>query len=161
MEGYIHGSNMIVFVGSKALGHCSTCEIQDTAETKSRAIKALPDYNASSQQSDTDLQPSSGEDTTKDGLWEEKSVSKRTVAISAEGFICEGESGEGYEDLLAKMDAGEPVKVKYAHKGEESTKYRVGMFLITSLKRNDPANDDSTYSISLENTGKVRTKVIQ
>ena len=59
------------------------------------------------------------------------------------------------------MDACEPVKVKYAHQGEESTKYRVGMFLITSLKRNDPANDDSTYSISLENTGKVRTKVIQ
>lgn len=159
MEGYIHGSNLIVFVGSKALGHCSTCEIQDSAETKSRAIKALPNYAGS--ESDTDLQPSQGEDTTKDGLWEEKSVSKRSVTITAEGFICEDETGESYDELVAKMDAGEPVKVKYAHKDEASTKYRVGRFLITSLKRSDPANDDSTYNITLENTGKVRTKVIQ
>lgn len=159
MEGYIHGSNLIVFVGSKALGHCSTCEIQDSAETKSRAIKALPNYAGS--ESDTDLQPSQGEDTTKDGLWEEKSVSKRSVTITAEGFICEDETGESYDELVAKMDAGEPVKVKYAHKDEASTKYRVGRFLITSLKRSDPANDDSTYNITLENTGKIRTKVIQ
>lgn len=159
MEGYIHGSNLIVFVGSKALGHCSTCEIQDSAETKSRAIKALPDYAGS--ESDTDLQPSQGEDTTKDGLWEEKSVSKRSVTITGEGFICEDETGESYDELVAKMDAGEPVKVKYAHKDEASTKYRVGRFLITSLKRSDPANDDSTYNITLENTGKIRTKVIQ
>lgn len=159
MEGYIHGSNLIVFVGSKALGHCSTCEIQDSAETKSRAIKALPNYAGS--ESDTDLQASQGEDTTKDGLWEEKSVSKRSVTITAEGFICEDETGESYDELVAKMDAGEPVKVKYAHKDEASTKYRVGRFLITSLKRSDPANDDSTYNITLENTGKVRTKVIQ
>lgn len=159
MEGYIHGSNLIVFVGSKALGHCSTCEIQDSAETKSRSIKALPNYASSG--SDTDLQASQNEDTTKDGLWEEKSVSKRSVTITAEGFICEDETGESYEELLAAMDAGEPVKVKYAHKDEASTKYRVGLFLITSLKRNDPANDDSTYNITLENTGKIRTKVIQ
>lgn len=159
MEGYIHGSNLIVFVGSKALGHCSTCEIQDSAETKSRAIKALPDYAGS--ESDADLQPSQGEDTTKDGLWEEKSVSKRSVTITAEGFICEDETGESYDELVAKMDAGEPIKVKYAHKDEASTKYRVGRFLITSLKRSDPANDDSTYNITLENTGKIRTKVIQ
>lgn len=156
---YIHGSNLIVFVGAKALGHCSTCEIQDSAETKSRSIKALPNYASAG--SDTDLQPAAGEDTTKDGLWEEKSVSKRSVTITAEGFICEDETGEDYEALLAKMDAGEPVKVKYAHKDEASSKYRVGMFLITSLKRNDPANDDSTYNITLENTGKVRTKTIQ
>ena len=30
-----------------------------------------------------------------------------------------------------------------------------GKFVITSLERTDPANDDATYSISLENDGEV------
>lgn len=158
MEGYIHGSNLIVFFGGKALGHCSSCEIQDQAETKSRAIKSLPDYGES--ESDTDLQPAAGEDTSTDGLWEEKSVSKRSVTINAEGFVCKDETGTTYDELVAAMDAGVPVKVKYAHKDEQNKKYRVGMFLITSLTRNDPADDDSTYSITLENTGRVRVKTI-
>lgn len=159
MEGYVHGSNMIVFVGGKALGHCSSCEIQDQSETKSRAIKVLPDYAGESEQ-DPDLQPAQGEDTTKDGLWEEKSVSKRSVTISADCFVCEDETGSTYDELVALMDAGAPVKVKYAHAGEENSKYRVGKFIITSLQRNDPADDDSSYTISLENTGKVRTRTV-
>lgn len=157
---YIHGSNMIVFVGDKALGHCSTCEIQDQADTKSRTIKVLPDYSSEDTETDTDLQPSEGEDTSKNGLWDEKSVSKRSVTITAEGFVCIGESGEGYDELLDKMDSGEPVKVKYAYAGEEKTKFRVGKFLITSLQRSDPADDDSTYNITLENTGRVRVKKV-
>ena len=159
MEGYIHGSNMIVFVGNKALGHCSSCEIQDQSETKSRAIKVLPDYGGQVEQ-DPDLKTGDGEDTSKDGLWEEKSVSKRTVSINADCFVCENETGSTYDELVALMDAGEPVKVKYAHAGEQDSKYRVGKFIITSLQRTDPADDDSSYTISLENSGKVRTRTV-
>ncbi len=155
---YKHGSKLIIFVEGVALGHCSSCEIQDQAETKSRTIKFLPDYSES--ESDTDLQPSAGEDTTKDGLWDEKSVSKRNVTINAEGFVCDIETGKGYDDLLALMDAAEPVKAKYAYAGEENSKYRVGKFIITSLQRSAPADDDETYSLTLENTGRVRTKTV-
>ena len=45
---------MIVFLGIKALGHCTSCEIQDQAETKSRSLKVLPDYN-DAEQTDEDL----------------------------------------------------------------------------------------------------------
>lgn len=35
--------------------------------------------------------------------------------------------------------------------------YIKGKFVITSLDRTDPANDDSTYSVSLENDGEPDT----
>lgn len=151
---------MIVFVGSKALGHCTSCEIQDQSETKSRAIKVLPNYSTGGQNQDTDLQPNSGEDTSLDGKWDEKSVTKRSVTITSDCLVFEGESGESYDELLEAMDACQPVKVKYAYAGEESTKYRVGMFIIDSLTRNDPADDDSSFSISLSNSGRVRIKTV-
>lgn len=157
--GYVHGSKMIVFVGGKALGHCTSCEIQDQAETKSRSLKVLPDYS-DAEEADEDLKPSAGEDTSTDGLWDEKSVSKRSVSISTDCLVCKDETGSNYDELLEAMDSGKPVKLKYAYAGEESKKYRVGMFVITSLQRNDPADDDSNYSASFENTGKVRTKKV-
>lgn len=158
-QEYIHGSNMILFVGEKALGHCSSCEIQDQAETKSRSIKTLPAYDEE-EVTDPDLKPSEGEDTSKDGLWDQKTVSKRTTSISAESLVCKNEIGTTYDELLEIMDSGQPVKVKYAHKGEEDKQYRVGMFIITSLSESSPADDDVTCSISLENTGKVRIKKV-
>jgi predicted secreted protein len=33
--------------------------------------------------------------------------------------------------------------------------YLTGKFVIASLERTDPAQDDSTYSISLENDGEI------
>ena len=153
---YKHGSKLILYVGNKAIGHCSSLEIDDSAETKSRSIKSKPDY--SEQESDSDLQPAADEDKKKDGLWEEKSVSKRNVTINAEGFVCDDESGISYDDLLDLMDNAEPVKAKYAYDGEENVKYRVGKFIITALKLNTPSDDDVTYSLTLENTGRVRTK---
>ncbi|MGN1211754.1 MAG: phage tail tube protein [Candidatus Cryptobacteroides sp.] len=159
MSENIHGSNMILFADGKALGHCSSCEIQDQSETKSRSIKTLPVYDGDDEL-DEDLKASEGEDTSKDGLWDTKTVSKRSVSISAEMFVCKNETGATYDELLAKMDAGEPVKVKYAHKGEENSQYRVGLFIITSLTQSAPSDDDVTCSISLENTGKVRVKKV-
>lgn len=158
-KGYVHGSKMIVFVGDKALGHCTSCEIQDQAETKSRSLKVLPDYN-DTEQTDADLKTAAGEDTSTDGLWDEKSVTKRSVSISTDCLVCKDEKGATYDELLSAMDSGNPVKLKYAYAGEESKKYRVGLFVITSLQRNDPADDDSTYSASFENTGRVRTKAV-
>lgn len=156
---YIHGSNMILFIDNKPVGHCTSCEIQDQAETKSRSIKTLPAYDEE-EVTDPELKPSEGEDTSKDGLWDRKTVSKRSTSISAEALVCKNETGTTYDELLAKMDAGEPVKVKYAHKGEENSQYRVGMFVITSLTENSPSDDDVTCSISLENSGKVRVKKV-
>jgi predicted secreted protein len=131
-EGYIHGSNMILSVNDVPLGHSKSCQIQNQAETKDRATKEVAN-----------------------GKWNDKSVSKLSVSISAEGFVF-ADDKMGYDTLLELWEKGEAVDVKYAYRGEESTCYRTGKFLITSLEESDPADDDSTYSISLENSGEVK-----
>lgn len=142
-EGYIHGSDMILYVESgdpkvlKALGHSKSCEIQNQAETKERATKQ----------------------TSNSGKWVEKSVSRLTVSINAEGFSFYGDQ-MGYPELLSIWETGKPVTLKYAHRGEEETKYRTGQFVITSVSETSPSDDDASYSISFENTGEVTTVVV-
>lgn len=132
--GYIHGSDMLLSVGEEALGHSKSCEIQNQAETKERATK----------------------ETSNTGKWKEKSVTALSVSVSSEGFSFYGDK-LGYDALLKMWEQGKPVTLKYAHRGEEATKYRTGQFIITNLTENAPADDDATYSISMENTGEVKT----
>jgi len=93
------------------------------------------------------------------GKWKEKSVSGLSVEISSEGFKFYGDE-MGYDKLLELWEKSEPVTVRYALRGEETTKYREGKFLITSLEETSPSDDDSTYTISLENSGPVATKTV-
>lgn len=52
-----------------------------------------------------------------------------------------------------------PVKLKYGFATDEGTEeHEEGLFVITSLEENSPADDDATYSASFENTGNVETK---
>ncbi|MEG0807657.1 MAG: phage tail tube protein [Alistipes sp.] len=132
--GYVHGSDLLLLIDEEALGHSKSCEIQNQAETKQRATK----------------------ETSNTGRWNDKSVIALSVSISAEGFSFYGDK-LGYEALLKKWEKGEPVVAKYAHRGEEATTYRTGKFTITSLTETAPADDDATYSISLENCGEVKT----
>jgi predicted secreted protein len=136
--GYIHGSDLLLGIMVNEvftpLGHSKTCKIQNKAETKDRATK----------------------ETSQSGKWTDKKVNKLNVSISADGFAFYGDT-LGYSELLAMWEAGEAVVVKYAHRGEEATKYRSGSFLITDLSEDAPADDDATYSISLENSGEVKT----
>ena len=58
--------------------------------------------------------------------------------------------------LLDLWQKAQPVDVKYAHRGEDATKYRTGKFVITNLEQTRPADDDASYSISLESTREVK-----
>lgn len=58
------------------------------------------------------------------------------------------------------MGSSKAVKVRYALRGEEATKYREGNFIITSLEEQDPGDDDASYTISMENSGQVELKLI-
>lgn len=139
MEGYIHGSDMLLGIMQESqfvpFGHSKSCTITNNAETKDRATKEI----------------------SNTGKWKEKSVSGLSVSVSAEGFSFYGDK-MGYSTLLKMWEAGKPVKLRYAHRGEETEKYREGDFVITSLEENAPADDDATYSISLENSGPVEMK---
>lgn len=158
-SGIVHGSNLITYVGELAIAHCSSCEIQYGTETKSRATKVDPDY--STEETDTEIKVQTSDDTSNDGKWDEKSISKMNVTITAEGMVGYDETGETYDKLEDAFLKGEKVKVKYAHALEKNSCYRVGWFLITALTRSDPSDDDSTFNVTFENSGPVRKRKVE
>lgn len=137
--GYCNGSDMLVYVGGKAVGHCTTHTTTMTSETKDRAVKPVATKSISA------------------GLWKSKGVTGLSISISAEGLVFYGESETGYKALVAAWKAGKSVEVKCMERENSTQPYIKGKFVITSLDRTDPANDDSTYSVSLENDGEPDT----
>ena len=137
--GYCNGSDMVVYVGGKAVGHCTTHTTTMTSETKDRAVKPVATKSISA------------------GLWKSKGVTGLSISISSEGLVFYGESETGYKALVAAWKAGKSVEVKCMERENSEKPYIKGKFVITSLDRTDPANDDSTYSVSLENDGEPDT----
>lgn len=133
--GYVNGSDVLVFVGEKAIGHCSSHSMTCNSETKDHTIKP----------------PASAGLTS--GLWKGKSVSGLSISVKADGLVFYAEAEYGYKELLGAWKAGKAVTLKCAERSSDTTPYLQGAFVITSLERNDGAQDDSTYSVSFENDG--------
>lgn len=132
---YCNGSNMLLYLGEDAFGHCTTHTATMNSETKDRAVK-----------------PAASKAKTN-GMWKEKGVTGLSIAISAEGLIYDGETEASYQKMLAAWKLGQPVKIKCMQRGENKKPYLAGSFIISSLERTDPAQDDSTYTINLDNNG--------
>ena len=92
---------------------------------------------------------------TIESLWKEKGVTSMSVSISAEGLVFYNETENGYKACLAMIAAGKSVEVKCMERGDSVEPYLTGKFVVASLERTDPAQDDATYSISLENDGEI------
>lgn len=138
-SGYINGSDLLLNVGGKAIGHCTTHTITFNSETKDRAVKPAASQSYSA------------------GLWKGKGVTGLSISISAEGLRYYGESENGYAELSALWGAGASIQVKaFQREGDESP-YVVGNFIIASLEETSPAQDDATYSITLESDGEPST----
>ena len=136
---YCNGSNMLLYLGEDAFGHCTTHTATMNSETKDRAVK-----------------PAASKAKTN-GMWKEKGVTGLSIAISAEGLIYDGETEASYQKMLAAWKSGQPVKIKCMQRGESKKPYLAGSFIIYSLERTDPAQDDSTYTINLDNNGEPDT----
>ena len=136
---YCNGSNMLLYLGEDAFGHCTTHTSTMNSETKDRAVK-----------------PAASKAKTN-GMWKEKGVTGLSIAISAEGLIYDGETEASYQKMLAAWKSGQPVKIKCMQRGESKKPYLAGSFIISSLERTDPAQDDSTYTINLDNNGEPDT----
>ena len=136
---YGNGSNMLLYLGEDAFGHCTTHTATMNSETKDRAVK-----------------PAASKAKTN-GMWKEKGVTGLSIAISAEGLIYDGETEASYQKMLAAWKSGQPVKIKCMQRGESKKPYLAGSFIISSLERTDPAQDDSTYTINLDNNGEPDT----
>lgn len=133
--GYINGSDLLLMVGEKAVGHCTSHTLTFNSETKDRAVKPAASEAKSS------------------GLWKGKGVTGLSISISAEGLRFYDETENGHEQIAPYWGEGASVEVKAFKRKGESTPYVQGKFVIASLEETSPAQDDATYSVSLENDG--------
>lgn len=143
-SGYVNGSDLLLFIGEKAVGHCTTHTTTFNSETKERAVKPVAKKGISS------------------GLWKGKGVTGLSISISFEGLANYDETETGFKDLLKAWKTGKSVEVKAyerdAQDGEgPKTPYLVGKFVIANLEESAPAQDDVNYSGSLENDGEPDT----
>lgn len=136
--GFCNGSDMLLYINGKAVGSCTSHSTTFSSETKERAVKPVASLGAQS------------------GLWKKKGVVGLSYSISAEGLVFYNETEFGYKSLFAAWKTGQSVTVKCMER-ESETPYLEGKCVIASLERTDPAQDDSTYSISLENDGEPTT----
>lgn len=133
--GYINGSDILLSVGGKAVGHCTTHTLTFNSETKDRAVKPAASQSYSA------------------GLWKGKGVMGLSISISAEGLRFYGESENGYDEIAAKWGKGLAVEVKAFQREGDETPYVQGNFIITSIEETSPAQDDATYTVNLESDG--------
>lgn len=138
-KGYINGSDLLLNIGDKAVGHCTSHKITYNIETKERAVKPLEGEPRST------------------NLWKEKVVVGLSISVSAEGLRFYKEAESGFEEIGANWGKGQAVRLTaYPRRLSESDKlapYLEGNFVITSIEEDSPAQDDATYSVSLENSG--------
>lgn len=133
--GYINGSDLLLMVGGKAVGHCTSHTLTFNSETKDRSVKPVASAAKSS------------------GLWKGKGVTGLSISISAEGLRFYGETENGHEQIAPLWGKGASVEVQAFKRGGDKSPYVKGNFVIASLEETSPAQDDATYSVSLENDG--------
>ena len=139
MSDYINGSDLLLSVGGKAVGHCTSHTLTFNSETKDRAVKPEATKSKSA------------------GLWKGKGVTGLSISISAEGLRFYDETENGFDEIAAKWGAGTSVEVKAFEREGDTEPYVKGKFVIASIEEASPAQDDATYSISLENDGEPDT----
>jgi predicted secreted protein len=134
-SNYVNGSDLLLSVGGKAIGHCTTHTLTFNSESKDRAVKPLSTKAKTA------------------GLWKEKGVTSMSISVSAEGLRFYNETENGYEQLAALWGKGQSVEVLGFQRGSDDSPYLKGKFVISSIEETSPAQDDATYTIKLENDG--------
>ncbi len=135
MDNYINGSDLLLKIAGKAVGHCTSHTITLNSETKDRQVKPTADKPKSA------------------GLWKQKGVTGLSISISAEGLRCVKETENGFEQIAPSWGKGQSVEVEAFRREEDTDPYVKGNFIIASIEESAPAQDDTTYSVSLENDG--------
>ena len=135
---YKNGSDLLVMMGTKAIGHCTTHTATFSTESKSVAVK-----------------PPMDEKRSATALFKSKRVTGLAVQVKAEGLCFYPESESGFKELLGKWKLGASVLLKLFERENDTTPYASGNFIITSLENTAPAGEDATYSVTFENDGEV------
>ena len=132
---YINGSDLLLKIGEEAVGHCTSHTLTFNSETKERAVK--PEASLGKQS----------------GLWKGKGITALSISISAEGLRFYEETESGFKEISALWGKGQSVDVEAFEREGDETPYLKGKFVISSIEETSPAQDDATYTVSLENDG--------
>lgn len=139
--GYVNGSDLLLYFGDRAVGHCTTHTTTFDTETKDRAVK--PVASASKAQA----------------LFKDSGVTGLSITISFGGLMFYDETEFSYNDLIGVWIAGKAVEVKCMARG--GGLYLQGKFVLTQLEQDAPAQDDVTYKGTLKNVGAPTTPTAQ
>lgn len=135
---YVNGSDLLVMVGTKAVGHCTTHTATFSTETKDTAVK-----------------PTAATAASAASLFKGKRVSGLSVQVKADGLVFSGETEAGFKDILGAWKAGDPVELVLLKRENDDNPYCSGNFIISSLENTAPAGEDATYSATFDNDGAV------
>lgn len=138
----VQGKDVMVFVNDKAVALSTSCSVTKNASTSEAASK-------------------------DDGMWENSVVTKLGWEMKVDAFV--GENEGSYDAMDAAWKARKPVTVVYGKVSNPSengvpdggwikptTKYEEGQALITSLERNDPNGENSTFSATFKGVGELK-----
>ena len=137
--GYKNGSDLLLNIGGKCVGHCSSHSVTYNSDTKEHAVKPEAIKAKSS------------------CLWKGKAVVGLNISISAEGVRFYSETENGFEQIVPMWGKGQSVEVQSFARGDDASPTLKGKFVITKIEETNPAQDDATYSIDLENDGEPDT----
>lgn len=136
-DGYINGSDLLIKVGGKPVGHCTSHTVTYNTETKEHVVK-----------------PKATEEKSR-GLWKDKTVTGLSVTISFEGLRFYNEIEGSFEEIRSRWSEGDTVEVEGFRRSEDTDPTLTGLFVIDSLEESSPAGDDASYSGTLSNSGEV------
>lgn len=138
MRDYVNGSDLLVKIAGKAVGHCTSHSTTFNTETKDVAVK-----------------PAASVAAAATALFKSKRVSGLSVQIKADGLCFYNEAETGFKTALGEWKKGMSVEVACFERENDATPYLSGNFIISNLEKNAPAGEDASYSITLDNDGPV------
>lgn len=130
---YIKGKDLLLKVGGKAIGHCTTHTITYNTDTTEHKVKPEADK------------------PKENALFTNKTPSGLNISISFEGLRYVGEKENGFDELVALWGAAEPIEVEGFKRGEGEAAYLKGKFVLDSIEEVNSADDDATYSGQMSN----------
>lgn len=139
--GFIQGQDLVVYVGANPIAHSTSCVFTPSVETRPRISKDTGGFNA-------------------------KVAGLSDWEVSADALACY--DGHSYFELLALLQAKDPVTIKFSGRPTDSSgyftpeavgdKYIEASGIITQLPLTAPNNADATFSITIAGAAEFEIK---
>lgn len=137
--GFVNGSDMLLSIGGKCVGHCTSHKVQYNSDTKEHTFKA-PETDDSSI-----------------ALFKESTVTGLSIQIDFDGLAHNAETENSAGMLRMAWRSAQPIDVLCFRRGNKTAPYIKGKFVFASFSEDYPAQDDTTFSGSLKNCGAPET----